>query len=403
MLASAVADPSSLQRDLDDLRARTLAQLGPEDEQHIKNVRGVANTLQIVGRTLIHFSLEPFSFGVGAVSLGLYKILENMEIGHNVSHGQYDFLNDPSLDSKTYEWDIVGTSKTWKRAHNVTHHVYTNVLGKDDDFGYLFFRLSEQVPWKPHHLVQPFATLGVGLFFDHMVSYYHARPSEYLTAERGTPARRAQRKEMARDWLAIAKKTARHYGKEFVFFPLLAGPFAPKVALGNLLAEAVRNLWSYAVIHCGHLTPQTSVFDEGALAHETRAEYYARQILGSANIEAGPLLAILTGHLSHQIEHHLFPDIPGWRYREMAPEVRRIAEKHGLPYHTGTLLEQYGSVVKAMFEYALPNLRGHAAVKSRERATARPPAGSDRKPARVHLRDAAVRALGTRAERRAGA
>jgi fatty acid desaturase len=351
----AVVDLESLQHDLAELRARTLAKLGHEDELYIKSVRSVANALQLVGRTLIHFSFEPVGFGIGTLSLGAYKILENMEIGHNVSHGQYDFLNDPSLDSKSYEWDIVGTAKTWKRAHNVTHHVYTNVLGKDDDFGYLYFRLSSEVQWRPHHLVQIFATPWVAALFDHMVSYYHARPSEYLKAKRGTPARREQWKEMASDWRHIAAKTAKHYGKEFVFYPLLAGPFAPKVALGNLLSDLVRNVWSYAVIHCGHLTPQTGVFTQLEYESETRGGYYLRQMLGSANIEGGPLLGIFSGHLSHQIEHHLFPDIPGWRYRELAPEVKRIAEKHGIPYHTGSLFKQYGSVLKALFKYSLPN------------------------------------------------
>ena len=352
---STEVDLQSFQVELNDLRARTLAKLGADDAAHIEGARRLADVLALVGRTLIHFSLEPVSFGVGVMALGTYKIIENMEIGHNVLHGQYDFLENPQLNSETYEWDIVGTAKTWKHAHNVTHHVYTNVLGKDDDFGYTFFRLSSEVAWKPHHLTQVFSSLFVGLTFDHMVSYYHARPSEYLTAKRGTPEWRQQLADMAKDWLRLANKTARHHAKELLFFPMLAGPFAPKVALGNLLAQGVRNLWSYAVIHCGHLPPQTSVFTEEDFASETRGGYYLRQMTGSANIEAGPVLGLLTGHLSHQIEHHLFPDIPAWRYPAMAPEVKRIAERHGVPYHTGTLIKQYGSVLRALLRYAVPN------------------------------------------------
>ena len=94
------------------------------------------------------------------MSLGLSKILENMEIGHNVMHGQYDFMKDPSLDSKTYEWDLMSTNKTWKHGHNVTHHTYTNVLGKDDDFGYWYFRASSDVPWEPKHVLQPVVSSG---------------------------------------------------------------------------------------------------------------------------------------------------------------------------------------------------------------------------------------------------
>jgi len=348
-------DLEALRRDLDELRARTVAKLGDADAEYIKGVRIAARALQISGRLLIHVSLEPVSFGLGIVNLGLYKILENTELGHNVMHGQYDFLQDPTLDSKTYEWDLVGTAKTWKHGHNVTHHTFTNVLGKDEDFGYGFFRLSSDVPWKPHHLFQVVINPLAGLAFDHAVSYYHARPSEYLTAPEGTEERRAQRRTMLRDWLGMAKKSVRHYAKEYVFYPALAGPFAPKVALGNLLASGLRNVWTYAVIHCGHLTENTSTFTEKDLEGETRGGFYLRQILGSSNFEAGPLLGMFSGHLSHQIEHHLFPDLPAHRYREISPDVRRICEKHGIPYNTGSLGKQLASVFTALIRYSVPN------------------------------------------------
>ncbi len=348
-------DLEALRRDLDDLRSRVLAEVGEQDAQYIKKVRRVARTLEVCGRVLIHVSLEPVTFGLGVLSLGTYKILENMELGHNIMHGQYDFMGDAAFDSKTYDWDLVGTARTWKHGHNVTHHTYTNVLGKDDDFGYGFFRLSSDVPWKPIHLLQPVLNPLAGLAFDHAVSYYHARPSEYLTAEKGTPERREQMRRMLADWRGVAWKTAKHYAKEYVLYPALAGPFAPKVLLGNVLATGVRNVWSYAVIHCGHLPEATSTFTEEDLAHETRGGYYLRQILGSSNIEAGPLLAILTGHLSHQIEHHLFPEMPGRRYRQIGPEVRRICKKHGIPYNTGSLAKQFTSVLKALVRYAVPN------------------------------------------------
>ncbi len=36
-----------------------------------------------------------------------------------------------------------------------------------------------------------------------------------------------------------------------------------------------------------------------------------RQIRGSSNLKGSEALHILSGHLSHQIEHHLYPDVPG--------------------------------------------------------------------------------------------
>jgi linoleoyl-CoA desaturase len=348
-------DLEALQKDLDALRARITADLGEGDAAYIRNVRRAKQALEVSGRTLIHVSVDPVTFGVGVIGLALSKIIENMELGHNVMHGQYDFMDDPAFDSKTYEWDVVGTSKTWKKAHNVTHHTYTNVLGKDDDFGYAVFRLSSDQEWKPHHLFQTLLSPLAGLAFDHMVSYYHARTSEYLTAEKGTDAYRAQVREMLTDWLAIAKKSLGIYAKEYAFYPALAGPFAPKVALGNALAMTIRNVWSYAVIHCGHLPESASTYTEEDVKGETRGGFYLRQITGSCNIDAGPILGILTGHLSHQIEHHLFPDMPGHRYREVAVEVRRICEEHGVPYNTGTFREQFASVFRALIRYSVPN------------------------------------------------
>jgi fatty acid desaturase len=77
-------------------------------------------------------------------------------------------------------------------------------------------------------------------------------------------------------------------------------------------------------------------------------------MLGSANLTGGRLFHILSGNLSHQIEHHLFPDIPAHRYAELAVEVREICERYGVPYNAGPLGKQFGSVVKKIFRLAVP-------------------------------------------------
>ena len=96
------------------------------------------------------------------------------------------------------------------------------------------------------------------------------------------------------------------------------------------------------------------MFTEAEVADETRGDWYLRQMTGSANIEGGAWFHVMTGHLSHQIEHHLFPDIPARRYPDIAPRVRAICEKHGVPYNTGSFLRQYGSVLVNIFRLALP-------------------------------------------------
>jgi fatty acid desaturase len=51
---------------------------------------------------------------------------------------------------------------------------------------------------------------------------------------------------------------------------------------------------------------------------ESKPEWYLRQMLGTANFDAGPLMAFSSGNVCYQIKHHLFPDLPSNRYAEIA-------------------------------------------------------------------------------------
>ncbi len=326
----------SFRAELDALRSEFAARVGPEDARYIRRIRAVARASHVAGRVLLHVSLDPFTWSAGVLSLAAYKCIENMELGHNVLHGQYDFLRDPSLSSRTYEWDIVAPARSWKRAHNATHHVYTNVIGRDGDFGYCVFRFSDEVPWRPRHLLQPVLSPLSGLLFQWAVAAFDVDEDD--PADRRAFRRKAVRKTLV----------------DYALFPALAGPLAPKVAAGNAVANALRNLFAYAVIYCGHLTEATATFPESSLATEDRGRWYLRQVTGSGNFTIGRIGRVLSGHLGYQIEHHLFPNLPAWRYPEMAPRVRDICARHGVPYHTGTLRRQFTSAMRRLVRYAVP-------------------------------------------------
>ena len=107
---------------------------------------------------------------------------------------------------------------------------------------------------------------------------------------------------------------------------------------------------------CGHFPEGVETFAQESLPEdETRGQWYLRQMLGSANISGGPLLHLLSGNLSHQIEHHLFPDLPSNRYARIAPQVRQLLERHGLRYHSGSLPRQLGSAWHKVVRLSLPN------------------------------------------------
>jgi linoleoyl-CoA desaturase len=334
--------------ELDALKNEVLADLGEADLAHMRSVIAKSHGAEAAGRALLHFGYGPVTFLAGVAALGTAKILNNMEIGHNVLHGQYDWTGDPALRSATYDWDIVCTADNWKHFHNYEHHTFTNVLGRDRDIGYQAIRVCEEQPWKVHHLAQPLVTGWLALNFQWGVAMHDLRFEEYVQGQR--PWR-----ELRTIAAPFLRKAGWLLAKDYLLFPALALGNAPRVFLGNLLANGMRNVWAFAIIFCGHFPDGTAYFDEAGLDGESRGAWYLRQIRGSANIEGGPLFHVLSGHLSHQIEHHLFPDVPSVRYPTMAERVRAICTTYGVPYNTGSFRKQFGSVVKRILRLSLPS------------------------------------------------
>jgi fatty acid desaturase len=359
------AEVDAFGRELDALRAEVVADLGQRDADHMRGVMRDVHRLEAAGRLLLHVGVDPVSFTVGTACLALAKILENMEVGHNVMHGQYDWTRDPRLASQAYEWDHACDGGDWRRTHNYEHHTFTNIVGKDRDVGYGFLRVCEEQGWHPRHLVQPLVALSLAFNFQWGVATHDLHIDEFLAGKLSL----AELRTRARPFLA---KVRWQLAKDYAVFPALALWNAPRVAAGNLLANTARNLWTFAVIFCGHFPEGVAVYREEDTRDESRGDWYLRQLGGSANIEGGSRFHLMTGHLSHQIEHHLFPDVPAARYPEMAPRVRAICERYGQVYVTGSFGRQLRSVAGRLLRLSLPTrgARAAAAVTASARAAA---------------------------------
>jgi fatty acid desaturase len=147
----------------------------------------------------------------------------------------------------------------------------------------------------------------------------------------------------------------RQAGKDYVFFPALSLRRWRRTLTANLVANLLRNVWAYVVIACGHFADGAEKFTPAALEGETKPDWYLRQMLGTANFHAGPVMAFLSGNLCYQIEHHLFPDLPSNRYAEIAHRVRAICAAYDLPYTTGPLTRQYLLTFRTIAKLALPD------------------------------------------------
>ena len=312
--------------------------------------------LAVLSRVLLLGSRYRPLWAAGTTANSLAKILENMEIGHNVMHGQWDWMNDPYIHSSTWDWDTASTAEAWKHSHNFVHHTYTNIRGKDKDLGYEIMRIDPHQKWYPFYLAQPFYNILLMLFFEWGVAAHDLDFDAIKTGEKSKEQVLKELKGMAgkarsqivKDYIAwpaisglamaaldVARNPKERPTKEGVFKSWLGG--YKSAAKANVAANMVRNVWSYAIIFCGHFPDQTYSFSPEEAEDETRGGWYVRQLLGAANIEGSPLFHVAAGNLGYQVEHHLFPDMPSSRYAEIAPRVKEICERYELPVQLGAV------------------------------------------------------------------
>ena len=343
-------DIATLGRELDAVREQILASRGASDAAYIRKIIRIHRQRETAGRATLLASLLRPAWLAGTAMLATAKILENMELGHNILHGQWDWMRDPEIHSTTWDWDHATPAEDWKHSHNYLHHTYTNIIGKDRDLGYSALRLSEDQEWKPYHLTQLGINALLSAFFEYGIALYDIELEKVPSGE--LPIKEAGRR-LGKLW----KKVRPQLVKDFVVWPLLSGPSAITTVTANATANLARNVWTHTVIFCGHFPDGVSQFTEEQVEGETRGDWYLRQLLGSANLEGSELFHVMTGRLSYQIEHHLFPDLPSNRYGEIAPQVRALCERYGLPYTTGTLSHQYGTVLRRIARLSLPSSR----------------------------------------------
>lgn len=365
-------------RELDAMREEVLASRGERDRRYILRLIGTQRRIGVAGRALIFASIlllpvwghalaGPWAFGLtlaaGVLALALAKILENMEIAHNVLHAQWDWMKDPAIQSNTWEWNHGCPSDQWMHSHNVVHHTWTNVLGRDRDIGYGMLRVTREQRWHPFYLLQPLNTVLMAVFFEWFIALHDLEINRLLSGKKRWSEARPQ-------WRAIRRKVGLQSLKDALLWPLLgtalAAPFALNglgpsllsvflvVLAANIGANILRNIWTFMIIFCGHFPADVHHFSRASVEGETRAQWYVRQLLGSCNIRGGQLFHVLSGNLSHQIEHHLFPDLPSNRYPELAPRVHALAVRYGLPYNSAPLGRQFGTTLLKLLRYSFP-------------------------------------------------
>jgi linoleoyl-CoA desaturase len=393
-------------QEFDELHEAVKNDLGERDAKYIRSIIALQRRLALIGRLELIGSRWRIPCLVGAATLGSAKILENMEIGHNVLHGQWDWMNDPVINSRAWDWDTASTAEAWRHSHNYIHHTFTNILGKDKDLGYEIMRIDPHQKWHPIYLLQPFYNILLMLLFEWGVALHDMDLEAVRAGEKDM-------KEVLKDLKGIAGKARTQIVKDYLAWPLISGlvmtgieaavisvrnrrerrsknpltqarrlrrkarkhangtrdvirelverrsfrePFR-RTLTADVAANLIRNIWAYAIIFCGHFPDQTYTFTQEEVENESRGGWYIRQLTGAANIDGGPFFHVVSGNLGYQVEHHLYPDMPSTRYGEIAPKVREICKRYGLPYNSGPLHKQLGMVQRTILRLAFPGGR----------------------------------------------
>jgi fatty acid desaturase len=388
-----------LGQEFDAIHDEVFNDLGERDAKYIRSMIEMHRRLVLMARA----GLVPSRFWpawiFGTAALGSAKILENMEIGHNVMHGQWDWMNNPEIHSSTWDWDTASTKEAWKHSHNYVHHTYTNIRGKDKDLGYEIMRIDPHQKWHPVYLLQPVYNVLLMALFEWGVAFHDL---DFEAIRKGEKSQAQVREELK----GIAGKARDQIVKDYVAFPALSGLImggaaaalealaaqresrrdrvtsAVRRRLGrrspstfhraldaftgefkrsyrstlwaDVTANIIRNFWSNAIIFCGHFPDQTYTYSAEETENESKGGWYVRQLTGSANIDGGGFFHVASGNLGYQVEHHLFPDMPSTRYGEIAPKVRDVCKRYGLPYNTGPFSKQWLSVQRTILRLAFP-------------------------------------------------
>ena len=296
-----------LGREFDAIHDEVYADLGERDSRYIRSTIKLHRQLVLAARALLLGSRYQPLWLAGTAALSLAKILENMEIGHNVMHGQWDWMNDPDINSQSWDWDTASPADAWRHSHNYEHHTFTNIRGKDRDLGYEIMRIDPHQNWHPVYLFQPLYNLMLMGFFEWGVA--RARPQL-----RRDPLRREVKGAGARRAEGDRREGARQIVKDYVAFPALAG--SPR-SLGRGSATLSRRPTSRrtSCATCGRTRSSS------AGTSPTRPTPSARRRSPRRRAAAGTCASCSArrtstaarcstcsrGNLSFQVEHHLYP------------------------------------------------------------------------------------------------
>ncbi|KAM6937416.1 acyl-CoA Delta-4 desaturase-like [Xenentodon cancila] len=226
---------------------------------------------------------------------------------------------------------LKGASANWWNHRHFQHHAKPNIYSKDPDINTMeLFVLGaiqpveygiKKIKHMPYNLQHRyFFLVGPPLLIP---VFYNLNILKTMITRR--------------DWVDLAWWVTFYSRFFFSYIPMygLLGTFALSV-----LVRFLESHWFVWVTQMNHLPME--------MDHENHQEWLSTQLHATCNIEQSFFNDWFSGHLNFQIEHHLFPRMPRHNYHLVAPRVRALCEKHGVPYRMKTLWQGMVDVVRSL-------------------------------------------------------
>ena len=270
-----------------------------------------------------------------------------MELGHNIIHGQWDWMNDPEIHSTEWEWDTTSPSVHWKKSHNFIHHKYTNVVGMDDDIGYGIMRVTRDERWERWMIGNPIYNLLLGTLFEWGVALHGVE----TTKSAGT---RSRGPRSAKTCGIIGKKVGKQVGKDYSSFPRCRAELEahPRRQRGRQPDPQL------LVLHGDLLWPlprRRREIHQRRVRERDPGRVVSAPDAGFGELPRRPADGV---HERQPVLPDRAPSVSGPasnRYAEIAVRVRALCDKYDLPYTTGSLGRQYRQSFWTIAKLALPD------------------------------------------------
>ncbi len=285
-----------------------------------------------------------FWLGLGLwAMMGLAMAGIGMGVMHDANHGAYS-KNQKVNQLIGHTLNLCGGAViNWKFQHNILHHTYTNIAGKDNDIdGAGTMRFHPHSAPEKHHRLQWF----YAFFLYGVLTLFWALAKDFIQYKRYSDLRKPTATPASERNLLlsiVALKVA--YFGIFLALPIAFSGYAWwMVVVGFLASHAIAGVVLSLIFQMAHVVEETE-FPLPDASGNMEDSFLAHQLKTTDNFATDKKwLTWYSGGLNHQVEHNLFPNICHVHYPAIAPIVRDTAKEFGLPYNE---MPTFGQALKS--------------------------------------------------------